>query len=76
VDLGVKRHAYARAGVPECWIVRPAQRDVLVCTQPNAALGDYAQTDHALPEGELVSPTLPFRTTVAGLFAGAPDTTL
>jgi hypothetical protein len=61
---------------PECWIVRPAQRDVLVCTQPNAALGDYAQTDHALPEGELVSPTLPFRTTVAGLFAGAPDTTL
>lgn len=76
VDLTVKRRAYARAGVPEYWVVRPAQRDVLVCTQPDAALGDYAQTDHALPEGELVSPTLPFRTSVAGLFAGAPDTTL
>jgi Uma2 family endonuclease len=76
VDLRVKRHAYARAGVPEYWIVRPAERDVLVCTQPDAALGDYAQTDHALPDGDLVSPTLPFRTAVASLFAGAPDTTL
>ncbi|MBC8162052.1 MAG: Uma2 family endonuclease [Roseiflexaceae bacterium] len=76
VDLGTKRQAYARAGVPEYWIVRPAQRDVLVCTQPDAVLGDYAQTDHALPAGDLVSPTLPFRASVSGLFAGAPDTTL
>ena len=75
VDLRTKRQAYARAGVPEYWIVRPAQRDLLVCTQPDSVLGDYAQTDHALPEGELVSPTLPFRMQVAGLFAGAPDTT-
>ena len=75
VDLRTKRQVYARAGVPEYWIVRPAQRDLLVCTQPDSVLGDYAQTDHALPEGELVSPTLPFRMQVAGLFAGAPDTT-
>lgn len=76
VDLRVKRQAYARASVPEYWIIRPAERDALVCSQPDAALGDYAQTDHALPDGDLISPTLPFRTAVAGLFAGAPDTTL
>lgn len=75
VDLVTKRGAYARAGVPEYWIIRPAQRDALVCTQPDAALGDYIQTDHALPEGDLVSPTLPFRMVTAALFAGAPDTT-
>lgn len=76
VDLRTKRQAYARAGVPEYWIIRPAERDALVCSQPDAALGDYAQTDHALPDGDLVSPTLPFRAAVASFFAGAPDTTL
>jgi Uma2 family endonuclease len=76
VDLGVKREVYARAGVPEYWIVRPAERDVIVCSQPDASLGGYAQTDHALPDGDLISPTLPFRVAVAHLFAGAPDTTL
>lgn len=76
VDLRIKRQAYARAGVAEYWIVRPAERDALVCSQPDAALGDYAQTDHALADGELLSPTLPFRAAVGGFFAGAPDTTL
>jgi Uma2 family endonuclease len=75
-DTRVKRGAYARAGVPEYWIVRPATRDVLVCAQPDAALGDYAQTRLIAPDGELVSPTLPVRAVVAGFFAGAPDTTL
>ena len=56
VDLRIKRQAYASAGVPEYWIVRPDERDALVCSQPDAALGDYAQTDHALPDGDLVSP--------------------
>lgn len=49
---------------------------MLVCTRPDAALGDYAQPDHALPNGKFVAPTLSFRTTVADIFAGAPDTTL
>jgi Uma2 family endonuclease len=74
--LAVKRGAYARGGVPEYWIVRPATRDVLVCWRPDAGLGDYAQTRLVDPGAELESPTLPVRIAVAGLFAGAPDTTL
>jgi Uma2 family endonuclease len=75
-DTRVKRGAYARAGVPEYWIVRPADRDALVCSQPDAALGDYAQVQHITSDAELVSPTLPIRAPIAGFFAGAPDTTL
>jgi Uma2 family endonuclease len=67
---------YARAGVPEYWIVRPAGRDVLVCSQPDAMLGDYAQVQHVAPDSELVSPTLPIHAPIAGFFAGVPDTTL
>ena len=75
-DLRVKREAYARAGVPEYWIMRPAERDVLVHSQPDPASGQYASVAHVAPDGELVSPTLPFRAPVAAFFAGAPDTTL
>jgi Uma2 family endonuclease len=75
-DTDTKRKAYAQAGVPEYWIVRPAQRDMLIYTQPDGELADYAQSTHVEPDGELVSPTLPIRTAVAGFFAGAPDTTL
>lgn len=75
-DTVVKRGAYARAGVAEYWIVRPATRDVLVCWQPDRDLGDYAQVRLVPSDGELASPTLPLRVTVADLFAGAPDSTL
>lgn len=75
-DLRIKREAYARAGVPEYWIMRPAERDVLVHSQPDPATGQYASVSHVPPDGELVSPTLPFRAPVATFFAGAPDTTL
>src|SRR5262245_47141380 len=75
-DLRIKRGAYARAEVPEYWIVRPASRDVLVCTQPDVTMGDYAQVQHITSDSELISPTLPFRATVADFFADAPDTTL
>ena len=75
-DLVIKREAYARAGVPEYWIMRPAERDVLVHSQPDPATGQYASVVHVPPDGELVSPTLPFRTPVATFFAGAPDTTI
>ena len=75
-DLQIKRGAYARAGVPEYWIVRPATRDVLVCSRPDATLGDYSQTQLSEADGALVSPTLPFHATVTDFFAGAPDTTL
>lgn len=75
-DLKIKRAAYAQAGVPEYWIVRPASRDALVCSKPDPMLGDYLETQHIAPDAALVSPTLPVRTPVADFFAGAPDTML
>lgn len=76
LDTEAKRAAYAHAGVPEYWIVRPAQRDILVCTQPDPDLGDFLQRTHVAPDGELQSPTLPVRAAIGRFFAGAPDTTL
>jgi Uma2 family endonuclease len=75
-DSEIKRAAYARAGVPEYWIVRPTERDVLVHSQPDPALGAYLQTDHVPPDGMLASPTLPVRATVSAFFAGSPDETV
>lgn len=75
-DTQIKRAAYARANVPEYWIVRPATRDVLVYSRPDPALADYAQSDYIVADGELVSPTLPVRTRIGDFFTGAPDTTL
>ncbi len=75
-DLRVKLAAYARAGVPEYWVARPAERDFLVHSEPEGATGWYLQVTHVPPDGELVSPTLPFRAPIAAFFAGAPDTTL
>ena len=75
-DTTIKRAAYARAGVPEYWIVRPATRDVLVCSQPDPLLGDFTQSRLVGTESELFAATLPIRLTAADLFAGAPDTTM
>ena len=75
-EMRVKRDAYARAGVPEYWMVRPATRDVVVCSRPDVASGEYLRSDYVAPDDELVSPTLPVRTAVAAFFAGVPDTTL
>ena len=76
IDTKVKRAAYATAGVPEYWIIRPKTRDVLVCSQPDAGRADYGREQHFGPMAELVSPTLPVRLLVNELFAGSPDTTL
>ena len=75
-DTEIKRAAYARAGLPEYWIIRPAERDVLVLTEPDPALGTFLHTSHMTPDGELASPTLPFQAAVAGFFAGSPDETM
>lgn len=72
-DLVVKREAYARAGVPEYWIARPHERDVLIHSEPQTATGQYLSVTHIAPDGELVSPTLPFRATITPFFADAPD---
>lgn len=75
-DTEIKRKGYARAGVPEYWIVRPANRDVLVYAEPDATLGDFAHSHRAAADAELLSPTLPVRSAVTAFFADAPDTTL
>ena len=75
-DTEIKRAAYARAGLPEYWIVRPGERDVLVLSTPDHASGLYLQSTLVGPDQELRSPTLPFRAPIAGFFAGSPDETL
>ena len=75
-DLQVKLAAYARAGLPEYWVFRPAERDALVHSQPEPATGRYLQVTHVPADGVLTSPTLPFTAAIATFFAGAPDTTL
>jgi Uma2 family endonuclease len=75
-DLEMKRDAYAQAGVPEYWIIRPAERDALVFSQPDTVLGIYTRVNTIAPGGDFASPTLPFRVNIADFFAGAPDTTL
>ena len=72
-DLEEKRKAYARAGVPEYWIARPAERDVLLLSEPDVTLGDFLVRVHVQPGGMLVSPTLPIQTPIDDFFAGAPD---
>jgi Uma2 family endonuclease len=75
-DTEIKRKAYAQAGVPEYWIVRPSTRDLLVYSEPDDALGDYSLSQKIVPNDELISPTLPIRAAISSFFAGAPDTTL
>jgi Uma2 family endonuclease len=71
LDTVVKRAAYARAGVPEYWILRPETRDVLVYSEPDQALADFTSLQRFSVDNELVSPTLPIRVAVAVLFEDA-----
>jgi Uma2 family endonuclease len=75
-DTEIKRRAYARAGVPEYWVIRPTERDAIIYSEPDASLDDYIHVTHCPPTGELASPTLPFQLLLADLFADAPDTTI
>ncbi|MBC8162976.1 MAG: Uma2 family endonuclease [Roseiflexaceae bacterium] len=75
-DTDLKRRAYARAGVPEYWIVRPQTRDVLVCRAPDEALSDYTATQLLSSDEMLSAQYFPIGVRIAGLFAGAPDTTV
>jgi len=49
---------------------------VLVHSQPDRTLDDYAQITRVAPGTDLVSPTLPVREAVDDFFKDAPDTTL
>jgi Uma2 family endonuclease len=64
-DLVTKRAAYARASVPEYWVFRPEERVVLVHSEPDSGTGMYLQVRRIPSDGELISPTLPFRAPVA-----------
>lgn len=68
LDTVTKRAAYARAGVPEYWIVRPASRDVLVCSHPDAALSDYVNVRLFEGNAQITSPTLPLQVAASDLF--------
>ena len=76
LDTRIKRGAYARAGLPEYWLVRLATCDVLVCSHPDATPSDFTRTELVPQDGELRAHTLAVRFRVADLFTGAPDTTL
>jgi Uma2 family endonuclease len=71
LDTTIKRAAYARANVPEYWILRPETRDVLVYSDPDASLADFTSVQRFAADSELVSPTLPIRVAVAALFEDA-----
>ena len=75
-DREIKRRAYARAGVPEFWILDPGGRDAVVHSDPDPATGAYRRVERIAADGILASPTLPFRAPIADFFANAPDTTL
>lgn len=75
-DTIIKRRAYARADVPEYWMIRPAQRDVIVCWKPAVNRGDYSREFVVAGDDDPASPTLPVTFSVADLFRGSPDTTL
>ncbi|NJM05886.1 Uma2 family endonuclease [Candidatus Gracilibacteria bacterium] len=75
-DTEIKRAAYARAGLPEYWIVRPVERDVIVYRQPDPTLGLYLQASTIAPTAILHAPTLPFTAAIADFFVGSPDETV
>lgn len=75
-DTEIKRAAYARAGLPEYWIVRPTERDVLLLGKPDQVSGLFLQSTIIAPHEELRSATLPFCAAIAGFFAGSPDETV
>lgn len=68
-DLVTKLELYASAGVPEYWVFRPSERDVLVHSDPDPIKGVYRQVIQVPPDGELISPTLPCRSPVSRFFA-------
>jgi Uma2 family endonuclease len=72
-DHEVKRAAYTRADVPEYWIVRPEELDTLVHSQPEQGSGRYLQISQIAPDGDLVSPTLPYAAPIASFFTVAVD---
>jgi Uma2 family endonuclease len=53
-DRGLKRRVYARAGVPEYWVINLKDRVIDVFTRPTGE--DYGEVQRAQP-GEILKPT-------------------
>jgi Uma2 family endonuclease len=68
LDTQVKRGVYARAGVPEYWIVRPEMSDVLACSEPDTERGIYRSERVCASGSELTATTLPISVAVGDLF--------
>jgi Uma2 family endonuclease len=71
-DLVTKRDIYAGAGVLEYWAFRPIERDLILHCDPDPFTRAYRRVERIPPDGELISPTLPFRAPVASFFSGTP----
>jgi Uma2 family endonuclease len=69
-DRLVKARVYARAGIPEYWIVNLEDRCIEVQRDPDTAAGAYLASHRAVPGEELRSSAVPgAAVTVAELFA-------
>ena len=68
LDTAIKLSAYARAGVPEYWILMPESRSVLVHAQPQPESGRYTVVTRFGRNDELRSPTVAIRVRVDLLF--------
>jgi Uma2 family endonuclease len=73
LDTVVKRAAYARANVPEYWMLRPNTRDSIVCWEPDPATGEFRQEATFSAGSEFTSPTLPIRVPVDNMFEAPTD---
>jgi Uma2 family endonuclease len=52
-DRGIKLQSYARAGVPEYWIVNLVERQIEIYSQPDAANARYGEPRIVMPEEEI-----------------------
>jgi Uma2 family endonuclease len=69
IDRQAKASLYARAGIPEYWIVNVAERSVEVQREPDPAVGSYRARTIVPAEGALVVTSVPgLRIDVAALF--------
>jgi Uma2 family endonuclease len=58
-DRGTKATLYARAGIPEYWIVNLAEDSVEVHRDPDPATGSYQSVSRCRPDQALVSQSVP-----------------
>jgi len=70
-DVGAKKAAYERGGLPELWLVDTTSERVLVCRRSEPRAGTFDVALELGAGGELTSPLLPgFALAVSSLFAG------